>query len=130
MTPHRILQLNGVSTAACAVLMLAMRGLLYPLFGLETPLVIDLLAIGFIAYAAALLAAARRRPVSRGALFVFTVADVAYVAVSVIALLVFWSEMTPLARWLIVATALIVEVFATLQFRAAGGQRRTATQMA
>lgn len=130
MTPHRILQLNGLSTAACAVLMFAMRGLLYPLFGLETPLVMDVLAIGFIAYAAALLAAARRRPATRGALLFFTVADVAYVAVSVIALLVFWSEMTPLARLLIVAAALIVEVFATLQFRAAGGLSRTATQMA
>ncbi len=130
MTSHRILQLNGLSTAACAVVMLAARGLLYPLFGLDTPLVMDVLAVAFIGYAVALFAAAHRRPVTRGALLFFTVADVAYVAASAIALVVFWSQLTPVARFLLVAVALVVEVFATLQFRAAGGLKRAATQMA
>lgn len=38
MTSHRILQLNAISTAACAVAMLITRGALYTLFGLGSPL--------------------------------------------------------------------------------------------
>jgi hypothetical protein len=54
MTSHRILQLNAISTAACAVAMLITRGALYTLFGLGSPLVLDVIAIGLLRYAAAL----------------------------------------------------------------------------
>jgi hypothetical protein len=39
---------------------------------------------------------------------------------SAVVLVLFWTELAPLARLLVVAVALVVEVFATLQFRAAG----------
>ena len=61
MTSYRILQLNAVSTAACAVGMLATRSTLYSLFGLETAILLDVLAIGLLAYAGALAVAARSR---------------------------------------------------------------------
>jgi hypothetical protein len=118
MTSHRILQLNAVSTAACALGMLVTRGTLYSFFGLETPILLDVLAIGLLAYAAAL-ALAQRQPVTRQALMAFTVADGLWVAASVVALLVFWSQLAPVARFLIVAVGLVVEIFATLQFLAA-----------
>jgi hypothetical protein len=119
MTSQRILQLNSVSTAACAVGMLATRGMLYPLFGLEAPLVLDLLAIGLLAYAGALAFVGLRQPVTRQALMVFTVADGLWVAGSAIVLLMFWSDLAPIARILIIAVGLVVDVFATLQYRAA-----------
>jgi hypothetical protein len=120
MTSHRILQLNAVSTAACALGMLAARGTLFPLFGLDAPLLLDLLAVGLLAYAASLAWVAHRRPVTRQALMAFTVADVLWVAASAIVLLLFWSQLGAVARFLVIAVALVVEVFATLQFRAAG----------
>jgi hypothetical protein len=120
MTSHRILQLNAVSTAACAVGLLLTRGTLYSLFGLETPLLLDILAIGFLGYAMALGLAARARPVGRPALVAFTIADALWVVASAVVLLLFWGQLAPLARLLVFAVAVVVEVFATLQFRAAG----------
>jgi CHASE2 domain-containing sensor protein len=120
MTPHRILQLNGLFTAAGAAGMVATRGLLYPHFGLDTPLVLDLLAVGLFVYAGALVAAARRQAVDRPTLLAFTAADVLWVGGSAVVLLLFWSQFTPLARLLVIVVALAVEVFATLQYRAAG----------
>jgi hypothetical protein len=120
MTSHRILELNAVSTAACAVGMFATRGILHPLFGLDAPILLDLLAVGLLAYAGALAFAAQRQPVSRQALMFFTVADAIWVVASAIVLVLFWSQLAPIARVLVIAVALVVEVFATLQFRAAG----------
>ena len=47
MTSHRILQLNAVSTAACAVAMGHARNA-YSFFGLPAPILLDVLAIGFL----------------------------------------------------------------------------------
>jgi len=120
MTPQRILQLNAMTTAACAFAMFATRGTLYSLFGLDHPVLLDVVAGGLFAYAGALALAAQRRAVSRQALMTFTAADVMWVVGSAVVLVLFWAELAPLARLLVIAVGLVVEVFATLQFRAAG----------
>jgi hypothetical protein len=119
MRAHRILQLNAASTAACAVGMLLARETLYPLFALDTPMFLDALAVGFLVYAGALTFAATRPPVNRSTLMAFTIADALWVGACAVVLLIFWHQLTPVALVLVIATALIVEVFATLQFRAA-----------
>ncbi len=119
MTSHRILQLNAFATAASALVMFATRGSLHALFGLETPILLDVVAAGFLMYAVVLAWAAARRPVARHALMAFTLADGMWVAASAIVLVMFWAEFAPLARLLVIAVGLVVEVFATLQFRAA-----------
>ena len=63
----------------------------------------------------------------------FAIVDALWVAGSAVVLLLFWGQLTPVARVLVIAVALAVEVFATLQYRAArkgdqesrrsGGQR-------
>jgi len=127
MTPHRILQLNAISTAACAAGMLITRGTLYQQFGLSSPALLDVLAVGLLAYAAALMAAARQPTVERPALLAFTIGDALWVAGSAIVLLSFWNQFTPAARVLVIAVALAVDVFATLQYRAArSGDGRSA----
>ena len=60
----------------------------------------------------------------------FTVADAAWVVGSAVALALFWSEFTPLARALVIAVALAVEVLATLQYRAAGALNIGSPRMA
>ena len=130
MTSHRILQLNAVSTAACGVGMLATRGTLHSFFGLDTPTLLDLLALGLLVYAAALASAARRQPVTREVLMAFTVADALCVVASAIVLLLFWGQLAAVARLLVIAVALVVEVFATLQFRAATRVSRGSLQVA
>jgi hypothetical protein len=120
MTSHRILQLNAVSTAACAAAMLIMRGTLHTFFGLASPMLLDVIAVGLLAYAAVLALAAQRRPIGRQVLMFFTIADAIWVGGSALVLLMFWGQLMLSAKVLIVAVALVVEVFATLQFRAAG----------
>ena len=130
MTPQRILQLNGSATALSALAMLATRGILPSLFGLDSPILLDLVAVAFLAYAAALFVAAARSPVSARTMMAFTAADVAWVVGSAIALILFWQQFAPLGRLLIIAVALIVEAFATLQYRAAGAIRRDSPELA
>jgi hypothetical protein len=119
MTAHRLLQLNALSTAACALVMVATRGLLHTQFGLSSPWLLDMLAGGLFVYAAAMALAAWKRPVARPALLAFTVADAAWVLGSAVILFAFWNDFAPLARVAVVLVAVVVEIFATLQFRAA-----------
>jgi hypothetical protein len=130
MTPHRILQVNALSTAVSAIALLASRGILPRFFGLSSPLLLDVVAIGFLVYAGALALVAARRPVHRQALMAFAIADAAWVVGSAVALLMFWPQLEPLGRILIIAVALVVEVFATLQYRAAGAIKREYPQPA
>jgi hypothetical protein len=119
MTPHRILGLNALVTAGGALGMLATRGTLYTFFGLETSTLLDVLAVALLAYAG-LLWLATRRTISRQTLMTFTAADALWVVASVVILVMFWGQFDAIARLLIIAVAVIVEVFATLQYRAAG----------
>jgi hypothetical protein len=130
MTPHRILQINALATAASAVALLAGRGILPRFFGLSSPLLLDIVAVGFLIYAGALALTAARRPVQSQALMAFAIADAAWVVGSAVALLMFWPQLEPLGRILIIAVALVVEVFATLQYRAAGAIKREYAQPA
>jgi hypothetical protein len=130
MSATRILQVNALSTAVCAIGMLAARETLYGLFGLTSPVLLDELAVALLAYAGALLVVAGRQPVGRRALIAFSIADGVWVVGSGIVLLRFWPQLSPLARVLVFAVAVVVEVFATLQFRAAGALRRRSPQLA
>jgi hypothetical protein len=130
MTPRRILLLNALSTAACAAGMLLTRGSLYAQFGLEKPLLLDVLAVGLLAYAAALAVAARGDTIERSTLLAFTVADGLWVVASAAVLALFWGELTPLARVLVIAAALAVDVLAMLQYRAASTVKSRALGLA
>jgi hypothetical protein len=128
MNAHRILYLNATATAGCAIAMLAARAVLPPLFGLESPHLLDVMAIGLLAYAGALALAAKRRQVSRTALMFFTAADGARVVGSAVVLVAFWTEFAAIARIAVIAVAAVVEVFALLQFREAGAIGRRQQQ--
>ena len=64
--------------------------------------------------------------VNRGTLLAFTIADGMWVAGSAVVLVLFWNQLAPLARVLVIAVAVVVDVFAMLQFRAAGRVARHA----
>jgi hypothetical protein len=118
MAPHRILGFNALATAGCAIGMLATRGSLYTSFGLATPMLLDVLAVGLLGYAG-LLWLATRRPISRQTLMTFSAADALWVVGSALVLVFFWGQFDAVARLLIIAVAIVVEVLATLQFLAA-----------
>ena len=76
--------------------------------------------LGLVAYAAALWIVSRQDSISPHSLLAFALVDDAWVVGSAIALELFWVDMAPVARMLTIAVALVVAVFAILQFRAAG----------
>ena len=119
MTSSRILQLNAAFTIVGAIGMLAARGILPDLFGVDTPTLLDAIAVGLLGYAGLLVVVARRPPIRREAMMAFALADAAWVVGSAVVLVMFWGQMAAVARVLILVVALAVEVFAALQFRAA-----------
>ena len=131
MTPQLILTLNAAATGACAIGMLAARSILPAVFGLDSPLLLDTICDR--------VSRLRRRPrdcrqaSARGTkrrCWRSRIADALWVVFSAIVLMLFWSQFTVVGRVLVFAVACAVEVFATLQYRAAGagstGQPRLA----
>jgi hypothetical protein len=119
MNAHRILQLNAVTPAISAAAMIIARPILYPLFGLSSPLWLDVATVVFVTYAAALLVVARRPVVGRLELFAFTIGDGLCFAAGLVVLIAFWSNLAPIGRVLIALTAIVVDGFALAQYRAA-----------
>jgi hypothetical protein len=121
MRAQRILQLDAAVAVGSGLAMLITRNVLYTLFGLGTPLLLDVIAIGLLGYGVALIQASRKPSAPRSTLMTFVAADITWVLASIGVLLVAWSSIAPLGRVLIIGAALVVEVMATLKFRTAGG---------
>ena len=119
LTARRAVLIDAAATTATAVLMFAARGMLFPYFGLSSPLLLDLTAAAFIVYAAVIGLVAARPAISRGALVTVAGANVTFVVACTIVLVAFWSELHPVGRGLIVGVAFAVEGFAMLQFTTA-----------
>ena len=119
LTAHRTVLIDAIATAASGVLMLAARGILYPLFGLTSPLLLDLTAVAFLVYAAAISVVAMRPVISRAALMTIVFANLADVVASLAVLITVWAHLDPIGRALIIAVTFVVEAFAALQFVAA-----------
>jgi len=92
------------------------REALHPLFALSSPSPSLLTAIGLVLllYAGTLVLEARREPPLRYALLTAAALDAGWIVGSVIVLLLAWPSLAPAGRALIIAAALIVEVFAFL----------------
>jgi hypothetical protein len=119
VTGRRTLLANAAFTAASAVFIFAARESLYPLFALESPTLLAAIAAGLVLYAGSLAVAARRVPPDRRALMTAAVLDAGWVVGSAIVLIAAWTQLAPAGRVLLIVAALIVEVFATLQYRVA-----------
>ena len=119
LTAHRTILLDAAATTASALVLLAARPVLYPYFGLTSPQILDMAVVAFIAYAAIIALAARQPVISRTTLMTIVAANIATVLASIVVLVVFWSELHPVGRVLIFVMAVVVELFATLQYAAA-----------
>ncbi len=119
LTAQRTVVIDATATAATGVLMLAARNILYPFFGLGSPMLLDIVAITFIAYAALIGVIASRSMISPAVLMTIVTANVAYVVASVTVLIAYWGQFEVVGRALIIAVTLVVEAFAALQWSAA-----------
>ena len=119
MLARRTLLANASFTAASAVIVFAAREGLYPLFALESSGLLTIVAVGLAGYAAILAFVARRETPDRRVVMTAAALDAAWVVGSAIVLVAAWAQLAPAGRVLLLVTAVVVEIFATLQFRAA-----------
>lgn len=122
---RRTLRANAAFSAGCGALLLLLAAPMAPLFGLPSGAVLQAVGIGLLPFAAVLAWSAGRAAVPRRWVLAFTAADVSWVIGSGILLLLAWNALSVTGRALIIAVALVVEAFATLQAReiVSGGAR-------
>lgn len=123
MTPRQTLLLDAAASALCALAVLVFGAQLAPLFGLDSARALDVTALATLGYAALAVRASRATVVRGRTLMTFAIANAVWVVASAVLLAVCWATFAPLARTLVFVVALVVEVFATLQYRAAASVR-------
>jgi hypothetical protein len=105
---------NAISTAVCAIALLAVPGPLATLLGVPTPSVIAAVGAGLVLYAAGLFWTAWRRPIPAPAAWTAIALDLGWVAGSVALLEL--GILTSVGAGLVALVAAAVLVFATLQY--------------
>jgi hypothetical protein len=110
---RRSLQIDGVASGLCGVLLLAGARPLSSLMGLAGPGIARMVGALFVAYAAALLWNAARARVSRGGALAAVVLNAAWVAGSAVVILD--ASLTALGNLAVAAVAVAVLLFAILE---------------
>lgn len=120
MTASRILLADAAGSALFAAILLADRTVLAPHFGLPSPALLVGVGLFLVAFAALLVAIARRATIERPLLLALAGGDGLWVAACVVVLLMAWGDMTALGRAVVVVNAVWGEAMAVLKYRAAG----------
>ena len=110
---RRSLQIDGVASGLCGVLLLAGAGPLASLMGLAGPGIARMVGALLVVYAAALLWNGARATVSRGGALAAVVLNAAWVAGS--ALVILDGPLTALGNLAVAAVAVAVLLFAILE---------------
>ena len=110
---RRSLQIDGVASGLCGVLLLAGAGPLSSLMGLAGPGIARMVGALFVVYAAALLWNAARATVSRGGALAAVVLNAVWVAGSAVVILD--GPLTALGNLAVAAVAVAVLLFAILE---------------
>ena len=110
---RKSLQLDGVASGLCGVLLLAAAGPLAPLMGLDGPGIARAVGALLVIFAAALLWAAARTTVSRGGALAVVVLNAVWVLGS--AVVIVDGPLTTLGNAAVAAVAAAVLLFAVLE---------------
>ncbi len=110
---RRSLQLDGVASGLCGVLLLAAAGPVASLMGLDGPGIARAVGALFVVYAGTLLWNAARVTVSRGRALAAVVLNAAWVLGSVVVIVD--GPLTPLGNVAVAAVAAAVLLFAVLE---------------
>jgi hypothetical protein len=119
MTATRILHVDAAGSALFGLLLLADGAVLAPHFGLSSTAPLAAVGVFLLAFAALLVAVARRRPIERPLLLGLAAGDLLWVVACAAVLLYAWSDMTALGRVIVVVNALWGEAMGWLKYRAA-----------
>lgn len=117
---------NAVFSLSSALFMIFRPVLVGEWLGIQAPLVLQLVGIGLVAFAAELIYQATRQRVATWHALLAAAADFSWVASSIVLLLAFPQLLSPLGNALILAVAGAVFVFGAWQLWAAGRAHRIA----
>jgi len=112
---RRTLQANGIFSSVSGIILIAGAVQITSFFGLSSPIILVVIGVVVLLYAASLFMAAARRTIDRRTGFRYATIDGAWVLGSVVLLLTNWVPFTTAGKWSVALAALIVAIFAGLQ---------------
>jgi hypothetical protein len=113
---RRVLLGNAIFSAVSGILLAFGSIPIARFLGIGPPLIILIIGIGLAGYAALLYTNASRAEIPRSFVLTAVIADSAWVVLSVILLVTGWVPFSSEGKWAVGIIAVIVDVFATLQF--------------
>jgi hypothetical protein len=119
---RRTLQANGIFSSLGGVMLIAGTVPITAFLGLQTPIILIVAGIVTLLYAVSLFLTAARPSINRRTGMTYALLDSAWVVASVLILFTGWLPLTTEGKWAVGLVALLVAIFAELQFL---GSRRT-----
>jgi hypothetical protein len=119
---RRTLQANGIFSSLGGVMLIAGTVPITAFLGLQTPIILIVVGIVSLLYAASLFLTTARPSIDRRTGMTYALLDSVWVIASVVILFTGWVPLTTEGKWAVGLVAVIVAIFAELQFL---GSRRT-----
>ena len=113
---RRILYGNAIFSGVSGLLFLVASNPIAKFLGLDASLVVLILGIGLVGYAVLIYTNASRVEISSAFVLFAIIGDSAWVLLSIILLLTSWVPFSVEGKWAVGIIAVIVDIFATLQF--------------
>ncbi len=113
---RRILYGNAIFSGVSGIVFVLASNPIAKFIGLDASLPILLIGIGLIAYAALIYSNASRAEISRSFVLIAIIGDSIWVLLSIVFLLTGWVSFSVEGKWAVGIIAVMVDIFATLQF--------------
>ena len=113
---RRTLRGNGIFTSLCGILLILGAWPLTSFLGLGTPLILIVIGVVLLPYAVSLFFTAARELIDHRSVLIAALLDSAWVLWSVVILLTNWIPLTIGGKWAVGVIAVIVALFAELEW--------------
>ncbi len=113
---RRILYSNTIFSGVSGLLFILASNVIANFIGLESSPVILVIGIGLAGYAVLIYVNASRKEISRSFVLTAVISDSVWVLLSILLLTTGWVQFSVDGKWTVGLIAMLVDVFATLQF--------------
>ena len=113
---RRILSGNAIFSGVSGLLFILASNPIANFIGLDTSLPLLIIGIGLIGYAALIYTNASRTKISPSFVLIAIIGDSSWVLLSILLLVTGWVSFSMEGKWAVGIIAVVVDVFATLQF--------------
>ena len=113
---RRILYANAIFSGVSGILFVLASNRIAKFIGLDVSLPILVIGIGLIGYATLIYSNASHAEISPSFVLIAIIGDTSWVLLSILLLITGWVSFSMEGKWLVGIIAVIVDIFATLQF--------------